>query len=1259
LARQTTDGFSRLFDETVAKLEKIQSSPAASQGRIAQLLALTGKVAHDIQQSESLVAKRVSLIALQAGVPETDVRAILRVRLQALAAACHPTLEERLLDAIRKLEAAQAGSTDPFMTEILEIIVRALRSIAARFDATPPSIRIVEPADGAMTNDNTPLIRVAYIDTLSGVRPATLSILLDGAVELAGDASAGAAEATINVPDAQAFPDGRHVLAARIEDAAGNAATAEASVVVDTRPPAITIASPVDGSTIATLTPEIVVQYGDSVEGVETAGVDTATLSVVINDVDRTGLFTKATAEARFQPTGLEMPPVLREGGNRIVVTLKDRVANAGAAEAAFTVVTVSPPEPPLPPPPVSELNVRLVKVSGDEQSHLVNHPFPAALMWQAVDADTGAPLSGIGTEVDVVSGEAVVANAPGYTLMTDGSGNAAVRIVPIDRAGGISVRVSVQAHPDAEALMFTGSAYLPRIDLMEVTPGPVYSPVKMSCGTGRSAMTRPSFDPYGWGAFPGEAWQRLMGVRVTDASGNPVAGITISPCLLGFDGGFRDSAGLVEFQPGSVQTDGAGRAFIAVWVKEEALPDLFRIRFELPEFAAGGATPSPLGVDWTLPVVSPTDYAGSSRRASWLVSGQGQVAVPGSVLYADLCFRMRYYTSLQTTQPGDRLELIEGVLQNSWVDPGTGLQTLQFSGERQDSISRVRVHLGAAPLPRLIGACGESIKTCIAVGPPEVRMTRSSAPQAQDFSPMDFVVPVTILGLEGGLRDEVSAENEFRLEMLLPVQSSPADSILMQLEGRTACREPIADGSVIAPSSRSVVASFAGVVGDRYAKYRSGPMVCSIDPADPGLVQTGTGRLPGGQDMVGGAPYGDILCQAPQQEGPPPAAALPLFNYMPRHKELRGAETPPFLLRRFIAVPIGDIPDQGDRVDPLAEKAVYSPSIAILFNPRNPDFAMQDIRFVSTTRPDRIAGFETVEVVEDNETKAIIGSLRFPRMAQNERSEGEARLAMEIRDRQGRLYRGEIDVVLVRQRLVQTIYGEAGAGDKLPPRLGIADVIRNRLKSPLGFPPPPPNTLDSMLVPSQFNAWIPGMSANRDTVLATSTANLHAKGNKTNAGERYRGSAIAAATVLLDKAVTANLTGGSLGYFAPLYVEEDEDKNSNTIGTYHVWQGAQLLSALQTQTGDPPGKFITPGYSCNWRDDVRYPDIGRVTGVPQLPAINPIQVLVIADLSEEIPQQDAKRPARIGGTVFVRQKPGGNALLPTVIRHVPKRDSP
>jgi len=923
----------------------------------------------------------------------------------------------------------------------------------------------------------------------------------------------------------------------------------------------------------------------------------------------------------------------LPDGVHALYAKAVDTVGASGpSSPVTLTIDTAPQTSPPLPPQPE---RYRLIKLYGDDQSGVVNTPFPVSLMWQVVYDETGDPAPGVTASCEIIEGEGVIVPAPEYPFESNPDGYAAAQVVPLMRPGNLTVQVSIETQADLEPLLFHVASVLPRIDLFRIDWGPEHTTLRENCGTGRT--TADPGAPRMWKVFPGEPSSSVLGVQVFDAGGLPMIGVDVAPRALGDDGTIDDT--LAEFFPSRARTDAWGRAAFATRVLESTPTRVLAVRFELPAFQAGDGTP--LGCTWLQPVEA-------GDRLTWIESGQAQVATPGLPLPSHLVFRGGE-TSLRTTQPGDRLALVSGRFVSSNDNPD-GSQTLTFSPD--GGVAQVSLSLGPAPLPRVLGISREAYTTTVVVAPPEVRLTRPTTPQGQDFKPLEFVVPVTMFGADGALRDEAPRENEFYVEMLAPVQAMPAASVTLHLEGLTVCREPVSAGRVTAPPSRDVVATFAGVVDGRHTLYRSAPMLCSVDPADPGLVQTGIGRLPGGQDVIGGAPFGDVLCQAGPLPGvPPPAAALPLFNYMPRHSEMRRPEPPPFLLRRFIAVPIGDIPDQGDRVDPVAELADYSPSITILFNPRNLDFTRNEIRCVSSSHPDRTTGFETTVV--DNE---IIGSLRFPRMAQNARPEGEARLAFEVRDRQGRLYRGELDVVLVRQRLVQTIYGEAGPDDPLPPRLGIADVVRNRLDSPLGFPGPTPNTLDRMLVPSQFNALNPNTDVGRETALATSTANLHATGNRNNAGARYRGSAIAAATVLLNNAITANLTGGALGYFAPLYVEEDRDNNPDTVGA-HAWQGAELLGALQTRTAAPPEEFITPGFVCYQRTRVRRPGPIRVTGAPNLPALNPLRILVVTGVSEDLPAQVVNNiayPARIGGTVFVRQKPAGDASVPTVIRHNP-----
>jgi hypothetical protein len=546
---------------------------------------------------------------------------------------------------------------------------------------------------------------------------------------------------------------------------------------------------------------------------------------------------------------------------------LSDRVSNAGTAEAAFTIATALPPPPTFPMP---EFQARLDKVSGDGQTGLSGRAFGEPIVWQIVDATTGQPVKGAMTQYSWVNGCGYFVPAMGLSATTDSEGKAGCRIVAGPGAGRMSIRVEAPPLFRIEPVQFDLETRSPCLDLVEKKPGSECATISGNAGAGRVALNRPPFDPYGWGAYPGEAYQQLMGVRLTDASGNPIQGAEVRPCLLGFDGSLRESKGLVEFMPASARTDLSGCAFIAVWVCDGVFPDLLRVRFELPEFAAGGSTPSHLGVDWTLPVVSPNDSTGSSRRASWLVSGQGQIAMPGRVLAADLGFRTRYYVSLQTTQPGDSLELISGVLQNSWVDPNTKLQTLQFSSVQQDSVSFVRVHLGSSPLPRLIGACGGATTTCIAVGPPEVRFV-----DAATFTPVE-VIP-----------------NQLVDRLLAVPESLPAVMAEMRVPKGYVPSQPGAMGATLASLEHDGELQLADaywppvlqdvfctqVTGDdRFDLYRSRPVVSTqyvfMDGVPTGLPSTRIYQRMRGRLRL--RPEDAMLCQVAE---PAPAPAWDLVS--------------------------------------------------------------------------------------------------------------------------------------------------------------------------------------------------------------------------------------------------------------------------------------------------------------------------------------------------------------------------------------------
>jgi hypothetical protein len=110
----------------------------------------------------------------------------------------------------------------------------------------------------------------------------------------------------------------------------------------DVTRPIVTWATPAPGSTVGTATPALLVKYQDLVGANEPAasGVDTTTLHVWLDEVDRTELFTRRSGEASADvPAAL----ALAGGPHRLRATIRDVAGNSGEGTADFTVDAADP----------------------------------------------------------------------------------------------------------------------------------------------------------------------------------------------------------------------------------------------------------------------------------------------------------------------------------------------------------------------------------------------------------------------------------------------------------------------------------------------------------------------------------------------------------------------------------------------------------------------------------------------------------------------------------------------------------------------------------------------------------------------------------------------------------------------------------------------------------------------------------------------------------------------------------------------------
>jgi hypothetical protein len=118
-----------------------------------------------------------------------------------------------------------------------------------RTDAMPPTVAFVSPSESATVSG---LVSVSGVAS-DNVQVARIEVSVDGG---AYQPATGTSAWTYSL-DSTAYPDGSHTLRARATDAAANTAlatlsvTVRNSVIIDTTPPAVAIALPSSGSSVA------------------------------------------------------------------------------------------------------------------------------------------------------------------------------------------------------------------------------------------------------------------------------------------------------------------------------------------------------------------------------------------------------------------------------------------------------------------------------------------------------------------------------------------------------------------------------------------------------------------------------------------------------------------------------------------------------------------------------------------------------------------------------------------------------------------------------------------------------------------------------------------------------------------------------------------------------------------------------------------------------------------------------------------------
>ncbi|MBI3804013.1 MAG: Ig-like domain repeat protein [Nitrospirae bacterium] len=108
-------------------------------------------------------------------------------------------------------------------------------------DSVPPQLSILSPADGLLTRETKPAIRIRYSDATAGIRRESFRALLNGK-EITSSFRVGEEEATYLIDSpadsrADSLADGSYTLLVSIADAAENRAEARVAFQVDATPP--------------------------------------------------------------------------------------------------------------------------------------------------------------------------------------------------------------------------------------------------------------------------------------------------------------------------------------------------------------------------------------------------------------------------------------------------------------------------------------------------------------------------------------------------------------------------------------------------------------------------------------------------------------------------------------------------------------------------------------------------------------------------------------------------------------------------------------------------------------------------------------------------------------------------------------------------------------------------------------------------------------------------------------------------------------
>lgn len=194
-------------------------------------------------------------------------------------------------------------------------------SAAFFVDSVSPNINNIQPQGTLKVSSAT--IAADYVDSGSGINPASVSVSLDGSAMTGCTATAN----HVSCPVA-GLPDGAHSIMASIQDNAGNSSNGATTFAIDTVGPTVSGIQPQGTINISSTT--IGADYSDAVSGVNP--------SSVLVTLDGTTLSNCTIAASHVSCSASS----LSQGVHNVSVNVQDHVGNPGTNSWSFTVAPIA-----------------------------------------------------------------------------------------------------------------------------------------------------------------------------------------------------------------------------------------------------------------------------------------------------------------------------------------------------------------------------------------------------------------------------------------------------------------------------------------------------------------------------------------------------------------------------------------------------------------------------------------------------------------------------------------------------------------------------------------------------------------------------------------------------------------------------------------------------------------------------------------------------------------------------------------------------